>query len=243
MKYKVRVSELRYGEVEVEAASEQEAKTKATGMAIDFFDSEITDITAEKIVQNDPKSVIERLEKWVNGDNCDNCTARNDTVFWAIELLRKAYLAEEVPCAYIVTELCPHCMSEVEMVWNTEVDGFKAVCPHCGKQLTLCDECRHSGTGNCDYDKTTDSCRHNKSAETAGRKLWMRLGVTLHITDSEASAIMGEDKHNSTLTLRSILCAGRFEPDGDSYIPGESIVSYNADYKTKYDDGDIDFNL
>lgn len=30
MKYKVRVSELRYGEVEVEAASEREAKNKAT---------------------------------------------------------------------------------------------------------------------------------------------------------------------------------------------------------------------
>ena len=37
MKYKVRVSELRYGEVEVEAASEREAKNKATRMGFNFF--------------------------------------------------------------------------------------------------------------------------------------------------------------------------------------------------------------
>lgn len=48
MKYKVRVSELRYGEVEVEAASEREAKNKATRMGFNFFDTEITDMTAEK---------------------------------------------------------------------------------------------------------------------------------------------------------------------------------------------------
>lgn len=47
MKYKVRVSELRYGDVVVEASSEEEAKTKATGAEVDFFDSEITDMTVE----------------------------------------------------------------------------------------------------------------------------------------------------------------------------------------------------
>lgn len=64
MKYKVRVSELRYGEVEVEAASEREAKNKATRAGFNFFDSEITDITAEKVMSSDPMSVIERLERW-----------------------------------------------------------------------------------------------------------------------------------------------------------------------------------
>lgn len=67
MKYKVRVSELRYGEVEVEAASEREAKNKATRAGFNFFDSEITDITAEKVVSSDPMSVIERLERWAKG--------------------------------------------------------------------------------------------------------------------------------------------------------------------------------
>lgn len=95
MKYKVRVSELRYGEVEVEAASEREAKNKATRAGFNFFDSEITDITAEKVVSSDPMSVIERLERWAKGDTCDNCPACDDTVFQAAELLRKAYLDED----------------------------------------------------------------------------------------------------------------------------------------------------
>ena len=71
----------------------------------------------------------------------------------------------------------------------------------------------------------------------------MRLGVTLNITEDEADAILGEDKHNSTLTLRGVLRAGRFEPDGESYIPGESIESYNHAHGTEYDDADVDFNL
>lgn len=45
--YHVRVSELRYGEVTVWAASEEEAKTVASGAKINFFDSEITDVTVE----------------------------------------------------------------------------------------------------------------------------------------------------------------------------------------------------
>ena len=53
MKFKVRVSELRYGDVVVEAGSEDEAKTLATGAKIDFFDSEITDMTAEPVRKGD----------------------------------------------------------------------------------------------------------------------------------------------------------------------------------------------
>ena len=52
MKFKVRVSELRYGDVVVEAESEEAAKTIATGNEIDFFDSEITDMTVEQVLKN-----------------------------------------------------------------------------------------------------------------------------------------------------------------------------------------------
>lgn len=49
MKYLVRLSEARYGEVEVDAESEEQALDIASrkGKAIDWFDSEITDMTAE----------------------------------------------------------------------------------------------------------------------------------------------------------------------------------------------------
>ena len=49
MKYLVRVSQLRYGTVEVEAKNEEEAKTLATGMSVDYFDEEITDMLVEKV--------------------------------------------------------------------------------------------------------------------------------------------------------------------------------------------------
>lgn len=62
---------------------------------------------------------------------------------------------------YIVTEVCPHCESQIEMRWNTDTQGFKAFCPVCGERLMLCDECRHADCGPCDYDSQTDSCQHN----------------------------------------------------------------------------------
>lgn len=45
MRYLVRISEMRYGEVEVEAESEENAKELASGKEINFYDSEITDMT------------------------------------------------------------------------------------------------------------------------------------------------------------------------------------------------------
>lgn len=198
MKYKVRVSELRYGEVEVDAASEREAKSKATRARFDFFDSEITDLTVEKVVSNEPRDVIERLESWANGDTCDGCPAKDDTVFQAVELLRKAYLEEIGPHTYIVTETCPHCESEIEMIWNTDERGFKAFCPVCGKRLMLCDECLHTGKGQCVYSNDTDSCRYNPAA---GKKLWMRLGVMLNVTPMRKPKLSSARMRASLRTL------------------------------------------
>ena len=52
MKYKVRVSKVCYGEVVVEASSEEDAKTVASGACIDYFDEEVTDMTAEPLDNN-----------------------------------------------------------------------------------------------------------------------------------------------------------------------------------------------
>lgn len=65
---------------------------------------------------------------------------------------------------YTVTEMCPHCMNEIEMTWDTDTMGFKALCPVCGGCLLLCDECTHAENSfGCDYDSETDTCRHNKA--------------------------------------------------------------------------------
>lgn len=63
---------------------------------------------------------------------------------------------------FTVTEMCPHCETEVVMRWNTATMGYKAFCPVCGERLMLCDECRHADYGPCDYDSQSDTCRFNK---------------------------------------------------------------------------------
>ena len=61
-----------------------------------------------------------------------------------------------------VTEVCPHCESEITMEWDVKTRGHKAVCPVCGNRLMLCDECQHGEPGHrCDYDSDTDTCRFN----------------------------------------------------------------------------------
>ena len=83
---------------------------------------------------------------------------------------------------YIVTELCPHFESEVEMRWNTDTMGYKAFCPVCGKRLMLCDECHQLG-GGCDYDSKTDSCQLNPSMPFADSE------VSAGFVSREVSAI------------------------------------------------------
>lgn len=50
----------------------------------------------------------------------------------------KTYYTEAVEC-------CPHCGQEnVYPNWNTEKQGYVAVCENCGQKIMLCDECFHS---------------------------------------------------------------------------------------------------
>lgn len=57
-----------------------------------------------------------------------------------------------------VVETCPHCDSEnVYPMWNVDIKGYVAVCEHCGKEISLCDECRHAEDNKdmrCDWCKT-----------------------------------------------------------------------------------------
>ena len=62
-----------------------------------------------------------------------------------------------------VTEVCPHCESEITMEWDVKTRGHKAFCPVCGNRLMLCDECQHGEPGHiCDYDSNKDTCRFNR---------------------------------------------------------------------------------
>lgn len=45
---------------------------------------------------------------------------------------------------YECVELCPECMGENILQWNTEEMGFVAQCVHCESKMMLCDECLHT---------------------------------------------------------------------------------------------------
>lgn len=78
------------------------------------------------------------------------------------ERLQKRLTAKE---QYEVTECCPHCDSEVSLIWDIEEDGYHAYCPYCGNRLMLCSMCPGTtGTMHCDYDSKTDSCTMQKKA-------------------------------------------------------------------------------
>lgn len=62
-----------------------------------------------------------------------------------------------------VVEVCPHCDSEVVMMWDIESDGYMAFCPYCGKRLMLCDECLHADDN--EYQVCKFPCLRRKENE------------------------------------------------------------------------------
>lgn len=44
-------------------------------------------------------------------------------------------------------------------------------------------------------------------------------------------------------SYRELLEAGRYEINGETYIPGTAIEEYNAKYRTNFDAKDIDFHI
>lgn len=51
------------------------------------------------------------------------------------------------------------------------------------------------------------------------KEAWMRLGIKIKFTEMEEELLFGENRLIAEDTLLNILAEGRFEIDGDSYIP------------------------
>lgn len=97
---------------------------------------------------------------------CDLPVGPTERIVLHIDLMEffenQAMPVKDTQRTYIVTEMCPHCESEIEMRWNTDTMGFKAFCPVCGKRLMLCDECRHAeNSAPCDYNNELECCHKN----------------------------------------------------------------------------------
>ncbi len=74
------------------------------------------------------------------------------------------------------------------------------------------------------------------------RNLWIRLGATLRITDEEAAIFCGDPAQASAALKRS-LSEGRYDFDGESYIPEASIEDFNSEYHTSYCTEEIGVDL
>ena len=58
----------------------------------------------------------------------------------------------------------------------------------------------------------------------------MRLGIKIKFTEMEEALLFGENRLIAEDTLLNILAEGRFEIDGDSYIPEyENLVDTSFD--------------
>ena len=62
------------------------------------------------------------------------------------------------------------------------------------------------------------------------KEAWMRLGIKIKFTEMEEALLFGENGLIAKDTLLNILAEGRFEIDGDSYIPEyENLVDTSFD--------------
>lgn len=67
------------------------------------------------------------------------------------------------------TEVCPHCDSEVSLIWDVDTKGYQVFCPDCGNKIMLCDACLHADDnpdGFCDWKidfNGNPSCHRTKN--------------------------------------------------------------------------------
>ena len=68
------------------------------------------------------------------------------------------------------------------------------------------------------------------------RKIWIRMGAVIEITDTEEQRIFGSDGFQMEETIRNIIAAGHFCPSGETYIPSEAVQEFNRCYGTAHDE-------
>lgn len=72
------------------------------------------------------------------------------------------------------------------------------------------------------------------------RNLWARLGVSIQATPAEIDALMSGTPMSKESTLAKIFSEGRIRIEGDSYIPGDVVLSYDLKYGTHHGHMEVD---
>lgn len=76
------------------------------------------------------------------------------------------------------------------------------------------------------------------------RKLWVRLGAYLGLTEEEEEKLLADDGvgySEREKIINKIISDGRFEVSGETYSPQESIADFNDEYDTDYEECDYEF--
>lgn len=75
------------------------------------------------------------------------------------------------------------------------------------------------------------------------KNLWVRLGVTLSLTDEEVEKLIGDNqvsmKEREQIIVKAVTEA-RFCLDGETYAPQEAISDFNEEYDTSYEENDYE---
>ncbi|MEG1563819.1 MAG: hypothetical protein RR365_08845 [Bacteroides sp.] len=149
--------------------------------------------------------------------------------------------------AFEVTECCPHCGSEVTLMWDVESMGYKTFCPVCGNRLMLCDECQHSAKPrSCDYSSESDTCRHNPRALDI--RVDTPLGAILARENSDpAHPGVWLDLRRADVACDMTLALVEFSDDESGFPEGEQHIvtrvwgeASRDDYTTKVIHGGIE---
>lgn len=69
--------------------------------------------------------------------------------------------------------------------------------------------------------------------------IWMRVGGFLSGSKEDIEKILEGD----SFTLQKLLEAGKFQVEGDTYIPESTVSNYNRDNNTCFEEDNISFDL
>ena len=74
------------------------------------------------------------------------------------------------------------------------------------------------------------------------KTIWMRVGVNLKPTADELKKLLVQDEESNNV-LKNVLKEGRFDFEGESYIPCYSIDEYNEKCGTNHESKNYDLYL
>lgn len=75
------------------------------------------------------------------------------------------------------------------------------------------------------------------------RNLWMRVGMTLEITEEEEKMLFSDNIAEGEEVIKKIFTEGRWKLDGETYSPYSAVEDFNEQYGTHYEEEDIGWDL